>query len=230
MDQRIFKDDMMMDILGSLTQDCKIIYLNKVDSTNDYAKARLSAAVAAAAGGMNALPGAEIGCFAVVSDQQTAGRGRLGKTFESPSGCGIYLSVVMDAPRSDNNLPMITVGTAVAVRRAILRVTGADPKIKWVNDLYLRNKKICGILAEGRASKVVIGVGVNCFPAEFPDEIKEIAGPISDEPGSFSRGVLAAAIIDEVIAVVSAMSSDAVVSEIVAEYRAHCFTPELIEL
>ena len=109
--------------------------------------------------------------YLLVAESQTAGRGRLGRSFVSPPGTGLYMSLLAAFP-SNTDAGKITVLAAVAVCRAIEEWTDARPKIKWVNDLFLNGRKICGILAEGVGESVVIGVGVNLRtpPGGFPKE------------------------------------------------------------
>ena len=136
---------------------------------------------------------------AVIADRQTAGRGRSGRSFYSPAETGIYLSMVLRPEKADVN--MATVRAAVGVCRAVERVCGRAPQIKWVNDLFLDGKKICGILAEGvgpfvngAPAAVVLGVGINCSTESFPEELQFLAGSIG---GGFSREALAAAVMTE---------------------------------
>lgn len=125
---------------------------------------------------------------AVIASSQTAGRGRMGRTFVSPAGTGVYLSVLL-RPDSDANLAVrITTAAAVAACQAIESCTDAHPQIKWVNDVYVNNRKVCGILTEasinyetGVPDWVVLGIGFNVYPPTegFPDELKNIAGAIT---------------------------------------------------
>lgn len=103
----------------------------------------------------------------VLADRQTGGRGRLGRSFQSPVGTGLYMSLLLPMPAGG---PPVTITAAVAVCLAIEELTGLSPKIKWVNDLFLRGKKVCGILAEGVENQVVVGIGVNVRTPEggFP--------------------------------------------------------------
>ena len=102
------------------------------------------------------------------ADSQTAGRGRLGRSFLSPENTGIYTSLLLPLPEDD--LPL-TVRAAAAVCRAVEEVTGQRLLIKWVNDLFLDGKKVCGILAEGVENMAVLGIGLNVRMPEkgFPD-------------------------------------------------------------
>ena len=115
-----------------------------------------------------------------VADGQTAGKGRVGRSFYSPEGTGVYLSLLLPDDGSDGVL--LTSVAAVAVRRAILSATGKQTRIKWVNDLYFKGKKICGILTErvffGSRSYIIIGVGINLSTSDFPKELENKAGSL----------------------------------------------------
>lgn len=149
----------------------------------------------------------EAGPALFVAETQTEGRGRQGKSFYSPGGSGLYLSLLLPPPeRSDSVL--ITSAASVAVARAILRTTGKEVGIKWVNDLYYRERKAVGILAEavpgrenGDIAAVVLGVGVNVTTGHFPKELSS-AGALygEDEPVPKTvRSALAAAIAEELV-------------------------------
>lgn len=107
--------------------------------------------------------------FLLAADGQTAGRGRLGRAFVSPEGTGLYMSLLAEMP-PEADPGRITVLAAVAVCRAIEEMTDLKPRIKWVNDLFVRGRKVCGILAERIEAGVVIGIGVNVLtpPGGFP--------------------------------------------------------------
>lgn len=139
----------------------------------------------------------------VIAAEQSAGRGRIGRSFYSPSGSGIYLSLLL----KPGNIPaersvLITTMAAVAVCMAIEKTTKEKPGIKWVNDIFLDGKKVCGILTEGAVSMengyldyAVLGVGLNAYLPEgnaFPEELKKIAGPIYKAPQSDGKNLLAA--------------------------------------
>jgi len=104
----------------------------------------------------------------IIADEQTAGKGRMGKSFFSPEG-GIYMSVILKLDFSDS--VYLSAAAAVSVCRAIKNLTGLSPKIKWINDIYLDEKKVGGILIEGVSSYVVVGIGLNLKPQEFPADI-----------------------------------------------------------
>lgn len=128
----------------------------------------------------------------IVADCQTGGRGRMGRSFDSAAGTGIYLSLLLRPACPPAELMTLTAQAAVAVRRAIGKVCGVHPQVKWVNDLFLEGRKICGILTElsleaesGMVSYAVVGIGVNCNrPAEdFPEALRPIAGSILSQTG-----------------------------------------------
>ena len=124
--------------------------------------------------------------FLLTADSQTAGRGRLGRRFVSPPGTGLYMSMLVSVSMNTDS-GKITVLAAVAVCKAIAELTGLQPKIKWVNDLFLRGKKVCGILAERIENGVVVGIGVNLKtpPGGFPPEAA-IAGALDTDIDRFA--------------------------------------------
>lgn len=116
----------------------------------------------------------------LVAREQTAGKGRMGRSFYSPP-TGLYFSVLLKDIKS--NPTSLTIIAAVAVMKGIYETFGISAQVKWVNDIILSGKKICGILAEGvfsgsRMSHAVVGIGINVSTKEFPDEIKDIAGSL----------------------------------------------------
>lgn len=147
--------------------------------------------------------GGEDAGYVLIAKRQTAGRGRMGRSFYSPEGTGLYLSILLH-PDLSRPFPL-TVTAAVAGVRAVESVCGVSLQIKWVNDLYLEGKKVCGILAEGaydpqgHLSYAVCGVGFNLRTPEggFPEELKEIAGALCDGRDGDLRPALAAAFLRE---------------------------------
>lgn len=173
-----------------------------VDSTNQEAK-RLAAA------------GAPHGTC-VVANRQTAGKGRRGRSFCSPPDSGIYLSMVLRPALTSAEAVLVTAAAAVEVSRAILEVCGVEVGIKWINDLFLRGKKVGGILTEavsdletGLVEFIVLGVGINVYqnPGEFPLELGEVVGALSDGKTRFSRNALAAALVSRLYRIDSLLSS-----------------------
>ena len=154
---------------------------------------------------------------AVIADRQTAGRGRLGRSFYSPPGCGIYTSLLL-RPRPDQlaDVTLLTTAAGVAVCRALQKAAGVQAEIKWVNDLYLNGKKICGILTEGvtdfesgMIESIVIGYGVNFRDdAHLPEELRPIVGSVfGAEPPTVTRSALAAAMLAELLPLAEDLSS-----------------------
>lgn len=168
--------------------------LKSVDSTNNYAK-KLAA------------EGAESGTL-VTADMQTAGKGRMGRSFNSPAGSSVYMSVILRPGTDMHSSQLITSCIAAAVADAVDRVCGTDVKIKWVNDLFLGGKKICGILTEasvnfeaGGLDYAVAGIGINVSSVKeiFPPELLEVATSIEDETGKlFGRSRIIAKVLDNI--------------------------------
>ena len=140
--------------------------------------------------------------YTVIADRQTSGRGRMGRSFHSDNG-GLYMSFLIRNV-DDVDVTRITAAAGVSVVEAIKKKYGVSCGIKWVNDLIYNGKKVCGILAEGVISEngkidgVVVGIGVNIAPPKdgFNEEIKDIAGAISDHYSETERNDLAKAIIE----------------------------------
>lgn len=179
-----------------------LIRLQTVDSTNEYLK-------------KGVFPDGTV----VFSDEQTAGKGSNGRSFLSPSG-GIYFSILFSEPKREV-LPYITPVAAVAVRRALASVFNARPEIKWVNDLYLSGKKICGILCENVSSGVIIGIGVNVSrPKEgFPPELRDIAGYVSEKSPTEEEKLTFVQTVSETFFSLLSLPH----SVLAKEYRSHSF-------
>lgn len=153
------------------------INLPTIDSTNSYAK-------------FLAKANCPKKTLVVLSEEQTGGRGRLGRSFFSEKGVGLYMSILFFPTVTHDKLQLITTAASVATCKAIEKLTGLSPKIKWVNDLYLDGKKIAGILTEGQIDPstgktefAVLGIGINIFSPEknFPQDISHIAHSIFPE-------------------------------------------------
>lgn len=115
----------------------------------------------------------------VVAEEQTGGRGRLGRTWHSPPGENLYFSAVLRPPLPPHRAPPITLAVAVAVAEAVESL-GIEPELKWPNDLLVDGRKLCGILTEmtlagGRIDFVIVGIGVNLHALAFPPELRERA-------------------------------------------------------
>lgn len=142
----------------------------------------------------------------IVSDEQTQGRGRMGKTFFSPKS-GIYMSVCLCKNIENmSDVMIITPAAAVAVRRGIKAFTDKDAKIKWVNDVYIGKKKVCGILTQadidfesGKAGTFIVGIGINFVNQEFPDEIKDKACALFEDTPMVTRSQMIAKVYKELM-------------------------------
>lgn len=172
--------------------DISLIIRDEVDSTNDVAKSLESE-----------YPSND---FVVISDYQTKGRGRRGRSFYSPKGSGLYMSFLIRPNTEISKATLITCMSAVAVARAISDVCNIETSIKWVNDIYLADKKIAGILTEGVTSMedgslsyMIVGIGINITtPIDgFPSDISKIAGTLYKNTAPENiKNMLCAAIID----------------------------------
>ena len=145
----------------------RVLWYSEVGSTNDIA-------------GTFAENGADEG-LVVLADRQTAGRGRLGRSWASPSGAGIYVSVVLRPTPAAAQL--VTIAAGVAVTDGIASATGLSTHVKWPNDVHVSGRKLAGILAEGAANHVVLGIGINVQPAAYPPDVASRATSIEAELG-----------------------------------------------
>lgn len=203
----------------------EIIVLKTVDSTNTYAK-KLAA------------DGAKNGTV-IIAEAQTAGRGRRGNSFYSPIGTGLYMTVILrpefyspdidlhqsglkqdSEPLFKNGLELVTVCAGCAVCMAIESITDKKPLIKWVNDVYLDGKKICGILSEATTDyetksidSVVVGMGINITTEDFPEDLGKKAGALGE---AVNRAVLAARVTECLFKCLNRTSE-----ENIADYKAH---------
>ena len=167
----------------SLTLEPHVLLFDEIDSTNTECKRRIQE-LPYGEDIFSHIPEGTV----FLSDYQTAGRGRMGKTFLSPKGSGLYFSI-LTKPKGQNKNPFVlTCHAAIAVKRAVKEVFGMELSIKWVNDLFYKGKKLVGILAEGQLSDssslayCIMGIGINLFLPEsgFPEELSGIAGALFD--------------------------------------------------
>lgn len=154
----------------------KVIHLDTVGSTNDYAKEV-----------GNKVNGGTL----IISEQQTKGKGRLGRTWKSRLGDGVWMTLIIKPRIEPYKAPFLTLVAGASVIKALSNL-GVEAFIKWPNDIIINNKKICGILTElsaemERVNYVVIGVGINVKTIDFPDEIKEKATSLYKEGYKLSR-------------------------------------------
>ena len=173
---------------------------DSIDSTNTEARRLAESRVS--------LP------YLVVAHAQTAGKGRLGRSFYSPAGSGLYMTLALELLKDSEEYSRVTPAAAVAVCHAIERVCDRRADIKWVNDLYLNGKKICGILTEavfmGDKTCVLVGIGVNITTKEFPEGMRNPAGAVlADTDAPVDLSLLCAEITQNLLANLSAERAEA---------------------
>lgn len=164
----------------------KVVYYDTTDSTNSQAR----------------LAGENAGIHGTlfVADRQASGKGRRGRSWDSPEGVSIYMTILLRPQLLPVKAPMLTLVMALSVAEAVKEVTGLDACIKWPNDIVLNKKKICGILTEMSTeidyiNYVVTGVGINVNQKDFPEEIKKTATSLLLEQGTaVKRSELIAAV------------------------------------
>lgn len=193
----------------------QIIWLASTDSTNNRAK-------------QLALEGAPHGT-AVIAGHQTGGRGRMGRSFSSPAGMGLYMSLILRPQCPPEELMHLTCAAAVAAMRSVEHCAGFCPEIKWINDLVYQKRKLAGILTElvlsPNGTAAIIGIGVNCGQqiSDFPEELRDMAGSLSMFAGkSVDPGVLAADLLTELEGMDRILLSGK--EEILEQYSRHCIT------
>lgn len=167
----------------------------------------------------------------LIADRQTGGRGRLGRSFHSPDGVGIYFSILLRPDCAPGDLMHLTCATAVAMCQAIERSAGFRPGIKWTNDLVHNRRKLGGILtelslnAQGKVDYAIIGIGINCCQQEedFPPEIRSIAGSLAMVTGSaIDRSRVAAAMMEALWEMDRTLLTGK--EALLQQYRADCIT------
>ena len=196
-----------------------LLCLETVDSTNTEAKRQ-------------AMAGAPDG-LVILSEEQTGGRGRRGRSFQSPKGKGLYLTALLRPQVEPQEVSDITAWVAVAVCDGVEAACGVRPRIKWTNDLVLEGKKLCGILTElGLESEsnaldyliCGIGVNVNQGPEDFEEEVRPIASSLAQILGRpVRRSQLAAEIIRALDRMYARFPQDK--QAYLEQYRADCLTP-----
>ncbi|MGY3766615.1 biotin--[acetyl-CoA-carboxylase] ligase [Vagococcus vulneris] len=191
--------------LENTYQKLPVHVFDSIDSTNRYAKELAN----------NQITHGTI----VVADEQTNGKGRYGKTFESPASSGMYISFVLDPSLIDlNNISLVTLYTAVCVQQTIHEATGISLSIKWVNDLYYHDKKVCGILTEAitnvensEVKSLVVGIGLNISTVHhnFSTEVRKIASSLFEKSGqTINRNELTTLFINNFLAGLSSIDED----------------------
>ncbi len=192
-------------------------WFDTIESTNTHARAL-------------AKQGAPQGTV-LIADRQTGGRGRMGRSFHSPGGVGVYFTVILRPQSHATELMHLTCAAAVAACEAVETVTGLNPGIKWTNDLVYGTRKLGGILTElglkpdGTVDYAIIGIGINCCQSEsdFPEEIRSIAVSLSMVTGkTVSRSRLCAALMEAFFRIDRLLLTGR--EEIMERYRTRCVT------
>lgn len=182
----LLREDAIRSSLSFDLKDLPVFVYDEIDSTNNEAKRKVISE--------------NLGHALYVADHQTAGRGRSGRSFYSPSSTGVYFTYTFTPSEGISLATHVTTKAGVCVARAIDELYHVTPSIKWVNDIYVGSKKVCGILAEAVTGQVlnmgsiVVGIGINISTEDFPDDISNRAGAISKD-SSVSRNELVARII-----------------------------------
>ncbi len=193
----------------------QIQYFDTIDSTNTRCKAL-------------AIAGSPQGTV-LIAGRQTAGRGRLGRSFQSPAGMGVYLSVLLRPSCPPEALMHLTCAAAVAACDGVEAACGLRPGIKWTNDLVVGKQKLAGILTElvhgpGGVS-AIIGIGINCCqqPQDFPEALRDMAASLSMVTG---RAVDPSRVAAALITALEAMSRSLLTGQeaMLAQYRRDCVT------
>lgn len=192
-------------------------YFPQVDSTNDRLKAMAAA-------------GAPHGTI-VLSDWQTGGHGRRGRSFLSPAGVGLYLSMLLRPACPPTQLMHLTCAAGVAMCDAIEASAGFRPGIKWTNDLVFGRRKLGGILTElrldhrGLVDFAIVGIGINCLqgPTDFPEELRQIAGSLAMVTGKeIDRAAVAAGELDALCRMSTSLLTGK--TALMEQYRRDCIT------
>ena len=212
--------DMKEKILAYLNAECPwrdtLYWYPVTDSTNTQAK-------------LLAAQGAPHGTV-LVAGHQTGGRGRMGRTFQSPAEKGVYLSVILRPSCAPDALMHLTCAAGVAMMDAVEKAAGIRPQVKWINDLILNGRKLGGILTEmsvvqGKVQYAVVGIGINCLQtaADFPPEIAGMATSLLQVCGKeVAREQLAAAMIEALWQMDCRLFHEK--ARIMSAYRAGCIT------
>lgn len=191
----------------------KMLFFDALDSTNIKAK-------------QLADEGAPNGTY-VIAERQDAGKGRRGRTFYSPAGEGIWMSLILKPEINPNHASMITLVAALAVSKAIMEITGRPAGIKWPNDIVMSGKKVCGILTEMSAqfdyvNHVVVGIGINVQNRSFPKDIAAVSTSLFLETKQhFNRAPLVERIWEEFEHYYEIFLQTEDLSNLVKEYNAH---------
>ena len=190
-------------------KDIEIYTYKLIDSTNEEAK-------------KIAKKGAKDGTV-IIAEEQSAGKGRMGRSFYSPANTGIYMSIILRPKLTSMDSVLITTAASVSICNAIYKATGIQCEIKWINDIYINNKKVAGILTEASTNSqsgiidyLILGIGINFNKPKdnFPNEIKNIATSLFDnDSNGKTRNILCAEIINNILNMISNIKNYDFISE-----------------
>ena len=195
--------------LDKTLADVDIHIFKTIPSTNDKAKEF-------------ALNGAKNGTV-IIAEEQSAGKGRMGRSFYSPANTGIYMSIILRPKLTSMDSVLVTTAASVCICNAIYKTTGIQCEIKWINDIYINNKKVAGILTEASTNSqsgiidyLILGIGINFNKPKdnFPNEIKNIATSLFDnDSNGKTRNILCAEIINNILNMISNIKNYDFISE-----------------
>lgn len=157
----------------------------------------------------------------IVAKKQTGGRGRLGRSFHSPEGTGLYFSIILRPDFSPKQNLLITPAAAVAVSTVIEAVTDTKAQIKWVNDIFINGKKVCGILSEaklnakGTTEYVILGIGINLTTPKggFPKDIELVAGALFNAPQNDTANEIMVKTVTTFLSLYQSLTDDKIYTE-----------------
>ena len=204
----MIKENIIRQYLHKNYQNIDFQIFNKIDSTNVYAK--------------KIVPNINKNTV-IIANSQTNGHGKFGKNFFSPANTGIYMTIILKDSIKTKNVFSITFLCAIAVCKAIDKLTSKKAKLKWINDVFIDDKKCCGILTEcetnlktGLSNNIVAGIGLNVSTVKFPKELKSIATSLQN---CMDRNI----IISEIINNFFKLYKNLTTKQIVEKYKKFCF-------
>ena len=202
------REDIIKQYLFKKHQDIDFQIFDTIDSTNIYAKQIVSNITKKTI---------------IISNYQTNGQGKFGKKFFSPANTGIYMTIILKDTIKTENIFLITFLCALSVCKTIEKLTNVKPKIKWINDIFINNKKCCGILTECEtdlkkkiSKNIIAGIGLNVNTVEFPEELKNIATSLQNHS---DRNIIIAGIINNFFKFYNSLTRE----EIINRYKKYCF-------
>ncbi len=202
------REEVIKQYLPKKYQNIDFQIFNTIDSTNIYAKKIIPSIT------KNTI---------IISDSQTSGQGKFGKKFFSPANTGIYMTIILKDTIKTENVFTITFLCALSVCKTIEKLMNIKPNIKWINDIFVNNKKCCGILTECEtdlkkkiSKNIIAGIGLNVNTVKFPKELKDIAGSLQNH---IDRNI----IISEIINNFFKFYNNLTIKQIIEKYKKYCF-------